>query len=248
MASKLIFAIGAIQLFTFAGLARAEEYEAAIDEACRRAMKEKPAGFIWFFELVLDSKGKVVRKQSRSGMVTEQTKVVMAAFNEKTKRLVPGKAIEGGIKADLFDVKDSTVRALITIGPDKKISQILVTKEDEPLVDADREFDAILKGAILNPNGRGTCSFVRLERDENGKIIKDFGRIYWVINKDTVVAMAKYNEKEKKWETGDPIPKGVNDDVFKNYKQPVYVRMSPQEDGRGIGKILLIQVGADPKK
>jgi len=56
--------------------------------------------------------------------------------------------------------------------------------------------------------------------------------------------MGKYNEKEKKWEAGDAIPKGLYGDIFKELgAKTVYVRITLRDDRRGIAQILVRQIG-----
>jgi len=61
--------------------------------------------------------------------VAKDAKIVKGAFNKDTKKVEPGDAIEGGLKADLFSkIGEKGVNARITTDADnKKVTQIMVT-------------------------------------------------------------------------------------------------------------------------
>ncbi|WP_020475748.1 hypothetical protein [Zavarzinella formosa] len=147
------------------GFAVAEEFDAVIDGPSRDFTKRtKSAEKLVFGKLTLDSKGKVVGTVYKEGTVTKDTKVVMGTYDEKKKKATPGEAIEGGIASDLFKDKGSVLRLRVTIADDKTtIKQIVVTNTDEKLVQADLEFDAILKRRGAQTNGFGAISYVRTE-------------------------------------------------------------------------------------
>ena len=124
-------------------------------------------GKVW-----LDSKGKIVIQVNREGRVTKDTKVAMGIFDEK-KKWMPGEAIEGGIGADLFKDKGKVLRVRVTVEADGgTITRIFVTNTDERLERASGEFDPIHKRHGAFTNGSGPVSYVRVELDDKGRVIK----------------------------------------------------------------------------
>ena len=82
-----------------------------------------------------------------------------------------------------------------------------------------------------------------------GRSFQTFGLKSAHTTPETKVAMGKYNEKEKKWEAGEPIEKGLYGDLFKDLgKQGVLVHFIPREDNRGVSEILVRKVGVSLKK
>jgi hypothetical protein len=141
------------------------------------------------------------------------------------------------------------VQVRVTVTDDKKITQILVKKADEPLVTADAEFDAILKQVGPQTNGVGGIAYVRVELNEKGGVAKSFALKTGQVTKDTKVVMGKFNEAEKKWEAGDEIPNGLYGDIFKDLgAKTIYVRMTFRDDRKAFSQILVRQIGEKGKK
>lgn len=249
MINKLI--VSAATMFFVAGFAAANEYDAVFDDASRTAAKNlKTPDMFYYGPIRLDSKGRVVTRLGKAGQVTKDTKVFMGVFDEKKKKWLPGKAVEGGVGADIFADKGKTLRVRVTVSNDEKtIKQILVTNTDEKLEQAPGEFDAIYKGHGAFTNGRGPISYVRVELDEKGRVFNSFSLTSSLLMKETKVAMGKHNEKEDTWEAGADIPNGVYDDIFKDPgAKNIYVRITYRADGRGIAQLLLRQVSEKDKK
>ncbi len=249
MVNKLI--LTAVTMLSAVGFAAADEFDAVINNASRAFTRQKkaPEQFV-YGKLTLDSKGKVVSTTYKEGLVTKSTKVVMGVFDEKKKKWVPGKAIAGGLGADIFKEAGKVVQVRITVGEDKKtIQQVLVKKTDAPLVMADSEFDAILKQVGPQTNGRGGIAYTRVELDGKGGVVKTFPLRTGLVTKETKVVMGKYDAKEKKWEAGDAIPKGLYGDIFKDLgAKTVYVRITLRDDRRAISQILVRQIGEKGKR
>jgi hypothetical protein len=223
-----------------------DDFDAVVNDASRAFTRQKksPEKFV-YGKLTLDSKGKVVSTIYKEGLVTEATKVVMGAFDEKKKKWVPREAVEGGVGGDIFREAGKVLQVRISVGNDKKtINQILVKKTDERLVMADLEFDAVLKQVGPQTNGRGGIWYARLELDEKGGVVKTFPLKSGLVTKDTKIVMGKYSEKEKKWEAGEAVPKGLYGDIFKDLgAKTVYVRTTFRDDRKAISQILVRQVG-----
>jgi len=249
MVNKLIITV--VAMLVVVGFAAADELDAVINDASRGSTKQKKSPEIFFYgKLTLDSQGKVVSTIYKEGLVTKDTKVVMGVFDEKKNKWTPGEPIEGGVGADLFKEAGKVVQVRVTVGEDKKtIHQILVKKTNEPLVMADSEFDAVLKQVGPQTNGRGGIWYTRLELDDKGGVVKTFPLKSGLVTKDTKVVMGQYNEKDKKWEAGEAIPKGLYGDIFKDLgAKTVYVRITFQDDRRAISQILVRQIGEKGKK
>jgi hypothetical protein len=244
MSKKLMIAFVGVLLF--GGFAVAEEFDAVINDASRAFTKQKksPEKLV-YGKLTLDSKGKVVSTTFKEGLLTRDTRVVLGAFDEKKKAWAAGEAIEGGIGADLFKEAGKVVQVRITVGEDKKtIQQILVKKTDEAPAEADASFDAVLRRVGPQTNGRGGIWYTRVELDEKGGVVKTFALKSGLVTKETEVAVGQYNEKEKKWEAGDAIPKGLYGDVFKDIgANPVPVRITLRDDRKAIAQILVRPTG-----
>jgi len=244
MINKLI--IASVSVLIVADVAAAEEFDAVINDAARAFTKRKksPSALV-YGRLKLDSQGKVVSTIFKDGVVTKGTKVAMGVFDEKKKKWTAGEAVEGGLGADIFKETGKVVQVRLTVGDDKKtITRILVKTTDAPLVQADPEFDAILKRIGRPFSGRWGIGYVRVELDDKGKILKSFALTTATVTKDTPIAMGKYNEKEKKWEAGDPIPNGIAGDIFKDLgAKTLYIRITLRDDRRGIAQILVRQIG-----
>lgn len=232
----------------------AETLDAVIDDPARAFTKIKRAKSpdeFTFGAVALDSQGKLVKKIYRDGTVTKETKVAMGKFEEKKKAWVAGDVIEGGVNSDLFKEKGKTLRAEVNWDQDTKvIRSILVTKTDEKLEKADPEFDAILQGrGNNNVGGYFTVAYLRQELDEKGEVIKSFGQTVTSINSTTKVAKGVYNEKEKKWEAGEEIPKGLWNEMFGDFSaKTVHVRIVQTDDRKGIAEILVKKIGDRPAR
>jgi hypothetical protein len=249
MVRKLIVTV--VAMWVLVGFAAADEYDAVINDASRAFTKQKksPEKLV-YGKLTLDSKAKVVSTTYKEGLLTRDTRVVQGAFDEKKQEWVAGEAIEGGVGADLFKEADKVVQVRITVGDDKKtIQRILVKKKDEAPAAADAAFDAVLRRIGPQTNGRGGIWYTRVELDEKGGVVKTFALKSGLVTKETEVAMGQYNEKEKKWEAGDAIPKGLYGDVFKNIEtNPVPVRITLRDDRKAIAQILVRPTGEKGKK
>jgi hypothetical protein len=249
MINKLIFTM--VALLVVGEFAAADEIDAVINDSSRFFTKglKSPENLNYGW-LKLDSEGKVVSTIYRAGIVNKATKVAMGTFDEKKKKWLPGAAIEGGIEADIFKDRGTEMQLRMIRANDKKtITQILVKNTDGKLVKADPEFDAILKQIGGQNNGTGAVAYLRLELDAKGDVLKTFGVMNGVVNKDTKVVMGKFNETAKKWEAGDAIPNGLYGDIFKDLgAKTMYVRITLRDDRRGITQILVRQIGEKGKK
>ena len=98
----------------------AEEFDAVVNDATRAFTKQADSpDKLSYGRLTLDSKGHVVRTIINQGKVTSQTKVAMGTFDEKTKKWMPGEAIEGGLGAELFLwVSGTVVRGAFPVAHD----------------------------------------------------------------------------------------------------------------------------------
>jgi hypothetical protein len=243
--------MGSIVLVLMAiGFATADEFDAAITDASRAFTKmAKTPDEINYAKLILDSKGKVVSTVYKGGLVTKDTKVVMGKYNEKTKQWEADAPIEGGVSADLFKNTGKVVQLRVTLGDDEKtITRILVKSIGEELVKADSEFDAIYKRHGPQTNGRGAISYVRLELNDKGDVVKTFPLTTTVVTAETKYVRGKYNEKEGKWEAGEAISDGVYNDVFKDLgTKTYYVRITMRDDGQGVAPFLLCRIGEKTK-
>jgi hypothetical protein len=245
MVKKLILAAIATLIIGDVALA-VEEFDAVINDASRAFTKQKKApGRLVFGRLTLDSKGRVVSTIFEDGVVTKATKVAMGVFDKKKKKWIAGEAIEGGLESDTFTEVGKVVQVRLTVGNDNKtITRILVKETAAPLVQADPEFDAILKRIGRPFSGRWGIGYVRVELDDKGRVLKSFGLTTATVTQKTPIAMGKYNEKEKKWEAGDPVPNGIAGDIFKDLgAKTVYIRITLRDDRRGIAQILVRQIG-----
>lgn len=117
------------------------------------------------------------------------------------------------------------------------------------------------EGAAAEPTGRPQVEF-----RESNPVVREFyetekplvedgpprvapGKNQPEVTKDTVVAMGKYNEKEKRWEAGEEIPKGLFGDIFKDLgAKTIYVRMTMRDDRKAMSQILVTQDGDKGKK
>jgi len=249
MLGKSMF-FGTMLLFV-AGSTRADEFDAVINDGTRGFTTQANSPEKFFYgRVTLDSKGQIVHTFIKEGTVTRQTKVAMGKFNEKRKQWTPGEAIEDGVGAELFTDKGKVLRVRITLADDKTtIKRILVTKTEEKAAPQAREFDAIYKTKGLRTNGRGTIAFIRIERDDSGKVINKFGLQTGLVTADTKYVMGKYNEAEKKWEAGDEIPNGLDGDLLKDPgSKTIYVRIKLRDDRRGIAQFLVTQIGEQAEK
>lgn len=231
--------------------AAAEEYDALFSDYHRGVPKSvnTPDKFYFSRILTLDSKGRIVTQVSGVGQVTQDTKVARGVFDKEKKKWVPGDAIEGGIKANIFTEKGNVLRLLVTVGDRSMITQILVTDADAKVERAPAEFHAIYKGRGRAFSGRTPVSLVRIEVDEKGRVFKYVGETTSVVTQDTKVTVGKYNKKEEKWEAGEVIKGGVYGDLFKDPgAKTIYVYVTPRADGRGIAEILVTQIGDQDKK
>jgi hypothetical protein len=227
----------------------AETLDSVIDDPARAFTKIKRAkspDALTFGTVNLDSQGKLVKKIYRDGTVTNETKVATGTFDEKKKVWVAGEAIEGGVNSDLFKEKGKALRVLVNWDEDTKvIRSILVTKTDEKLENAAPDFDAILQGrGNNNIGGYFSVAYLRQELDDKGEVIKSFGQSVTSINKDTKIAMGVYNDKAKKWEAGEEIPKGLWNEMFGDFhSKTVHVRIIQTDDRKGIAEILVKKIG-----
>jgi hypothetical protein len=241
-------------LTAFPRLCFAETLDAVFDDPARAFTKIKRAkapDALTFGTIKLDSQGKLVKKIYRDGTVTKDTRVATGTFDEKKQAWVAGEAIEGGVNSDLFKEKGKTLRAQVNWDEDTKVIRwILVTKTDEKLEKAAPEFDAILQGrGNTNFGGYFSIAYLRQELDDKGGVIKSFGQTVTSINKDTKVAMGVYNEKQKKWEAGEEIPKGLWNEMFGDFSsKTVHVRIIQNDDRKGIAEILVKKIGDRPGK
>ncbi len=237
MVNKLIFTV-VVMLFVVE-VAAADDFDAVITDASRAFTRQNnsPEKFV-YGKLTLDSKGKVVSTIYKEGLVTKATKVVMGTFDAKKNKWTPGKAIEGGVGAELFTNKGKVLRVRITLADDKtKIKRILVTNTEEKAAPPALEFDAIYKNKGLRTNGRGTIIFVRIERDDGGKVINKFALQTGLVTADTKYVMGRYDEAEKKWEAGNEISNGLDGDLLKDPgSKTIYVRIKLREDRHGISQ------------
>jgi len=241
-------------LLVLPSLCPAETLDAVFDDPARAFTKMKRAkspDALSFATIKLDSTGKVVKKIYREGTVTNDTKVAMGTFDEKKKAWVAGEAIVGGVTSDLFKDKGKALRVQVNWDEDTKvIRSILVTKTDEKLEKASPEFDAILQGrGNNNVGGYFSIAYLRQELDDKGEVIKTFGQTVTSINKDTRIAKGVFNEKEKKWEAGEEIPKGLWNEMFGDFSaRTVHVRIIQTDDRKGIAEILVKKIGDRPGK
>jgi hypothetical protein len=168
----------------------------------------------------------------------------MGKYDEKRKKWLPGEPIEDGMQNEMFTEKGAVVQVRLTLaGDDKTIQQVLVQKSGEPLEMADSEFDAVLRSFGAQTNGNGPITYVRLELDGKGKIIKQFALTTGRVTAETQIVMGKYNEQEKKWEAGEPLAGGLYHETFNDLRRrPVYVRMQKSADGRGFDRILVCRL------
>jgi hypothetical protein len=232
------------------GAAAADEFDAAINDASRAFTKRaKTPDEINYARLTLDSKGKVVSTVYKGGIVTKDTQVVMGKYNEKTKQWEAGDPVEGGVAADIFKNAGKVVQLRVTVGDDgKTLTRILVKSVGENLVKADSEFDAIYKRHGPQTNGRGSISYVRLELNDKGDVIKTFPLTTALVTAETKYVMGKYNAKEGTWEAGEAIGDGVYNDIFKELgTKTYYVRITMRDDGQGVAQFLLRQIGEKKK-
>jgi hypothetical protein len=238
-----------VSLLVFPWLCPAATLDAVFDDPARAFTKIKRAkspDSLTFGAIALDSQGKLVKKIYRDGTVTKDTKVTTGTFQEKEKVWVAGEAIEGGVNSDLFKDKGKTLRLQVNWDEDTKvIRSILVTKTDEKLENAGPEFDAILQGrGNNNIGGYFSIAYLRQELDAKGEVIKSFGQTVTSINKDTKIVMGVYNDKEKKWEAGEEIPKGLWNEMFGDFSsKTVHVRIIQNDDRKGIAEILVKKIG-----
>lgn len=238
-----------LSLLAFPWLGTAETLDSIFDDSARAFTKIKRAkspDALTFGTISLDSQGKLVKKIYRDGTVTNETKVATGTFDEKKKAWVAGDAIEGGVNSDLFKEKGKTLRVQVNWDEDTKvIRSLLVTKTDEKLEQAAPEFDAILQGrGNNNIGGYFSIAYLRQELDDKGEVIKSFGQSVTSINKDTKIVMGVYNDKEKKWEAGEEIPKGLWNDMFGDFSsKTVHVRIVQNDDRKGIAEILVKKIG-----
>ncbi len=225
----------------------AEEIDAIINDPTRSFTKRANApDKIHYARIKLDSKGKLVSSVIKEGQVTKASKVAMGSFDEKKKTWFPGEAISEGISADLFKDKGKVLRVRIKLADDEKtIQQMLITNTDEKLEKAENEFDAIFKGhGNNNFGGQVAFQYLRIELDDQGNVINKLGVTATSVSQDTKFAMGKYNEQTKRWEAGEPIEKGVWADLFNNPgAKTIYLRITKNDDGRGIAQVLVRQIG-----
>ena len=176
----------------------------------------------------------------KEGLLTQETKVVLGAQDEK-KKWAPREAVVGGVRADFFQEAGKVVQVRVSLAEDRKtIRQILVTKTDQPLVMADAEFDAILKQVGPQTDGRGLIWYTRLELDEKGNVVKTFALTSGRVTKETKVVLGRYNEKEGAWEAGEPISNGVYGAIFQNLgAKTMHVRLTFRDDRKGIAQVLV---------
>lgn len=230
-------------LFTIA-FAAGEEFDGVI----KKAPKQAPDGSqtLPHEKVMLDTKGQIVKRFIRDGLVTKDTKVAMGKYNEQRKKWEAGTPIPGGVNADIFKDADTNVlQVFITTTEDRKaILQILVKKVGGELARADPEFDGVIKQVV-----QGGFWYVRVELDEKGETLKTFGLTSAHTTKDTKVFMGKYNEKEKKWEAGEPVENGLYGEPFKDLRNKlVHAHLVPRDDGKGIAQVLVRKVGGPLKK
>lgn len=241
------FAVAILALLAAAGLATAEEYDAVINKPPPKPGADGSVA-LKHEKIKLDSKGRVVSRIILTAAVTKETKIAMGKFNEQRKKWEATDPIAGGPTSQTFtDADTNMVQAHITTSEDRKtILEILVTKVGGELAKAEREYDGVIKSVV-----QGGCWHVHVELDDKGEIVQTFGLKSASTMRDTMVAMGKYNEQEKKWEAGEPIEKGLYGDIFKDLGKQGYVlvRFVPREDNRGIAEILVRKVGVTlPKK
>ena len=59
--------------------------------------------------------------------------------------------------------------------------------------------------------------------------------VFILVCKDTKIAKGVFNEKEKKWEAGEEIPKGLWNEMFGDFSaRTVHVRIIQTDDRKGI--------------
>lgn len=234
------------------GFVSAAEYDAVFDDISRSAARNlKTPDTFYYGPIQLDSKGKVVTRLGKAGLLTKDTKICMGVFDEKKKKWAPGEVVEGGVEADIFTDAGKTLRVRVTVtDDDKTIKQILVVNTDEKFETADGEFDAIFRGVgRTNVGGRVAFSYVRVELDDSGKAINYFNETISSIDKTTKVSMGKFNAKENEWEAGDDIPNGIYGDIFKDPgAKNIYVRITYRADLSGIAQVLVRRIGEKDKK
>jgi hypothetical protein len=239
--------VAAVALLFCAGLAAADEVDAVITDATRASTKRKDSPDKFSYgRITLDSKGKLISMTIREGRVTPETTVAMGTFDEKTKTWTPGEAIAGGILSDLFQDKGKTLRVRLRVADDKTtVRQILVTNTDEKLERASGEFDAIFKGhGNTNDGGYVGFAYVRIELDEQGKLINKFPLVSTAVGPETKFVMGKYDEEAKRWTAGEEIAGGVWHEMFKDPgAKTIYIRITQRDDGRGIAQVLVRQIG-----
>lgn len=241
MVNKLIVTAAAILMV--AGFATAEEFDAIVDDWARNAMvRAKSTETLFYHRIWLDSKGTIVHSVFQWSPVTKDTKVATGTFDEKQKEWVAGKAIEGGVGADLFKNRGKTLRVRLDLGDGAAIRQILVTNPDAKLERVTGYYAILKERGRTWVNGRGTISFAPVELDEKGRVINTFPQTSSVVFKDTQVALGTYNEKVETWEAGDEIPNGVWGEPFKELgAKNIYVRITFRADGQGIAQVLAVR-------
>ena len=122
--------------------------------------------------------------------------------------------------------------------------------DDEKLEKASPDFDAILQGrGNNNVGGYFSVAYLRQELDDKGEVIQTFGQTVTSINQDTKVAKGVFNEKEKKWEAGEEIPKGLWNEMFGDFSaRTVHVRIIQTDDRKGIAEILVKKIDDRPAR
>lgn len=243
-----------IVLLLLPSLGSAEVIDAIIDDVARSVTQMKRAKSpdeFTFAAIKLDSKEKLISKSYRDGRITNATHVALGTIDEKRQTWVAGKAIEGGVASNIFMEKGKVLRMLVDWDArSKEIQSILVTNTDAKLLQGDTEFDAILQGRDnQNLGGRVAIAYLRLELNDKSEVVKTFGTTSTSVDQDTKIAMGVYNDKEKKWEAGEPIANGLWNEMFGDFRaKTVYVRVVLKQDHKGIAEILVKKIGDQRKE
>lgn len=254
VAMTKIASLFTIVLLLLPSLGSAEVIDAIIDDVARSVTQMKRAKSpdeFTFAAIKLDSKEKLISKSYRDGRITNATHVALGTIDEKRQTWVAGKAIEGGVASNIFMEKGKVLRMLVDWDArSKEIQSILVTNTDAKLLQGDTEFDAILQGRDnQNLGGRVAIAYLRLELNDKSEVVKTFGTTSTSVDQDTKIAMGVYNDKEKKWEAGEPIANGLWNEMFGDFRaKTVYVRVVLKQDHKGIAEILVKKIGDQRKE
>jgi hypothetical protein len=233
------FPVAILGLLAAAGFAVADEYDALIEAPPKIAADGSAS--LKHVKIRQDSKERVTSRVIITAAVTKETKIAMGKFNEQRKKWEATEPIKEGLNSLVFkDADTKKVLARITTSDDRKtITQILVTKVGAELASAGPDYDGVIKSVV-----QGGCWVLKVELDDKGEIVQTLGVSSCSTTPETKVSMGKYNAQEKKWEAGEPLEKGLYNDIFKDLgKTPVHAHFIPRPDHRGMDEIIVRKVG-----